>query len=275
MGKPRIGGEVMGFSSYSLLTTVSGRIKAVGPIRIGAGKGLSIVTSDLPVVKNSRNEPVIPGSSLKGFFRGNLRRILLMKTAKADEILKEVFGGTEEDDSASAILFHEIPMKEGRVAERKHIAINPETCGVKNLFDIECVLDGAIFEGKLFSARNLNPKAIALLKPVIDLTNLGIARIGGFKSRGYGEVSIEINEISLVFPGKSLEDLKKGFEVKNLVPKSFGSIEVRKLDGGISVGGLTFSPEIRDSSALFGVEMRFKGDEAIKFFDSMLKLVKL
>ncbi|MFN3384496.1 MAG: RAMP superfamily CRISPR-associated protein [Archaeoglobaceae archaeon] len=265
----------MGFSSYSLLATVSGKIKALGPMRIGAGRALSIVTSDLPVIKNSRNEPVIPGSSLKGFFRGHLRRILLVKTARADEILNEIFGGTEENDSASAILFHEIPMREGRVAERKHIAINPETGGVRNLFEVECVLDGAIFEGKLFSARNLNPKALALLKPVIDLTNLGIARIGGFKSRGYGEVSIGVNEISLIFPGKSLEDLKNGFEVMKLIPKDFPSIKVKSYDGGVGIEGAVFNPEIKENKTFFGIEMNFKGEEANKFLDSMLKLVKL
>ncbi len=265
----------MSFGSYSLLSTASGKIKTLGPMRIGAGKALSILTSDLPVVKNSRNEPVIPGSSLKGFFRGHLRRILLVKTKKADEILREVFGGTEENDNASAILFHEIPMKEGRVVERKHVAIKPETCGSRDPFKVECVLDGAVFEGKLFSTRNLNPKAIALLKPVIDLTNLGIARIGGFKSRGYGEVSIEVSEISLIFPGKSLEDLKKGFEIQNLIPKDFPSMKVKGYDGGVGIEGAVFNPEIKENKTFFGIEMNFKGAEATKFLDSMLKLVKL
>ncbi|MEM0203760.1 MAG: RAMP superfamily CRISPR-associated protein [Archaeoglobaceae archaeon] len=267
----------MSFGSYSLLATVSGKIRAVGPMRIGAGRALSIVTSDLPVIKNSRNEPVIPGSSLKGFFRGHLRRILLMKmdTKKADDILKEVFGGTEEEDNASAILFHEVPMKEGRLAERKHIAINPKTCGVQNLFDVECVLDGAIFEGKILSARNLNPRALGLLKPVMDLANFGVARLGGFKSRGYGEISIEVNEISLIFPGKSLEDLNAGFEVKNLIPRGFPSIKVKKSDGSVSVDGFALNPEIRENATFFGIEMKFRGSEALKFLDSMLKLVKL
>ncbi len=266
----------MGFNSYSLLATISGRIKTLGPMRIGAERAYGIVASDLPVIKNSRDRPVIPGSSLKGFFRGHLRKILLMKMGgKADEILKEIFGGAEDNDNASAILFHEISMKEGKLVARKHIAIDPETCSVRNLFDVECVTGGAIFEGKLFSARNLNPKALALLKPVVDLTNLGIARIGGFKSRGYGEVSIEINEISLVFPGKSLEDLNNGFEVQNLIPRSFELIKVKKSDMGVGIDDSTFNPEIRENLTFFGVEMRFKDDEAIKFLDSMLKLVKL
>ncbi|MEM4540824.1 MAG: RAMP superfamily CRISPR-associated protein, partial [Archaeoglobaceae archaeon] len=60
------------FSNYSLITTAVGKLKAVSPIRVGAGKEFSVVTSDLPVIKNSKGEPIIPGSSIKGFFRGNL-----------------------------------------------------------------------------------------------------------------------------------------------------------------------------------------------------------
>lgn len=267
----------MGFGSYSLLATVSGKIKAVGPMRIGAGKALSIVTSDLPIVKNSRNDPVVLGSSLKGFFRGHLRRILLMKMdpRRADKLLEEIFGGTGDNDNASAILFHEVSMKEGRLAERKHIKINPETGGVQNLFEVECVLDGAVFEGKLLSARNLNPKALGLLKTVMDLANLGLARLGGFKSRGYGEISFEISEISVIFPGRSLEDLKAGFEVRNLIPEGFGTIEVKASNGRISIEGSILKAEIQENTTFFGIEMKFKEYEATKFLDSMLKLVKL
>lgn len=267
------------FYSYSILTTISGQIKALSPMRIGAGKALSVITSDLPVIKNSKNEPIIPGSSLKGFFRGHLQKILMMrmKDEEAKKLITEIFGGSNEDDNASSVLFHELRMKEGRIAERKHIAIDPETGGARrgSLFEVECLLEGAVFEGKILSARNLNPKALALIKPVMDLANLGLARIGGFKSRGYGEIAIEIDEIVMTFPGKDLKDLEVGFEVRNLIPEKFGSIKVKKTNGGFSLDNLTFEAELKENDVFFGVELRLKKEKATEFLRSLLKTVKI
>lgn len=265
------------FSKYSIITTVSGKIRAMSPIRIGAGRDYSVIKSDLPVIKDTNENPVIPGSSLKGFFRGHLSKLLLtkMKEDEAEKLIIEIFGGTEENESASAIFFHEIPIKIGRITERKHIAINPETGGVRNLFEVECVLDGAVFEGRLFSGRNLHPKAFALIKPIIDLTNLGVARIGGFKSRGYGEIAIDIDEIRMIFPGKSIEDLNKGFEVDNLIPERFGSVKVKKSDEGVYIENNVFKAELKENIAFLGIEICFRDSEASRFLESMVKVVRL
>jgi len=267
------------FSSYSILISVFGMIRARSPVRIGAGESLSIMEPNLPVVKNSNGKPVIPGSSLKGFFRGQLQKILLMKMrnreVEVDRLLKEIFGGTEENDKASAIFFHEMEMQEGRIAERKHIAIDPEKGSVKNLFEVECVMDGAVFKGRILSARNLNPKALGLLKTVIDLSNLGLGRLGGFKSRGYGEVEIKVVEIRLIFPGKDMEDCKKGFEISNLVPENFGPIRVKTTDSELFIDSEKFRAEMGENRSFFGLEAKISGEEAIKFLNSMLKLVKL
>jgi len=262
------------FSKYSILISVSGTITAKSPMRIGAGKARGIM--DLPVIKNSQGIPVIPGSSLKGFFRGQLQKILLMmmQNRDVDDLLKEIFGGSEESDKASAVLFHEMKMIKGRMSERKHIAINPETCGVSNLFDVECVMDGTVFEGKILSARNLNPKALGLIKIVMDIAKLGFGRLGGFKSRGYGEVEIAVREIVLVFPGKDIKDLRDGFSVENLIPEKFGSIKVKASNSELSVDDKKFKAEIRENPYL-GVEVKIEKEEVAKFLDSMLKMVKL
>ncbi len=266
------------FSRYSILISLSGTITAKSPLRIGAGRTLSIMESDLPVVKNSQGIPVIPGSSLKGFFRGQLQKILLMKmkNSDVDDLLKEIFGGSGESDKSSAVLFHEMRMSKGGVSERKHIAINPETGGVSvsNLFEIECVMDGAVFEGKMLSARNLNPKVLGLIKVVIDITKLGFGRLGGFKSRGYGEVEIAVEEISFVFPGKDIKELRGGFSVENLIPEKFGSVKVRASDSELFVDEGKFKAEIRENPYL-GVEVKIGKEEVVKFMDSMLEMVRL
>jgi CRISPR-associated protein Csm3 len=265
------------FSSYSILISAFGTIRARSPVRIGAGKSLSIMESDLPVVKNSSGKPVIPGSSLKGFFREQLQKILLMKmqNREVDRLLKEIFGSAGKNDAASAIFFHEMEMHEGRIAERKHIAIDPEKGSVDKFFEVECVMDGAVFKGRILSARNLNPKALGLLKTVVDISNFGLGRLGGFKSRGYGEVEIKVDDIRLIFPGKEIEELKKGFEITNLVPENFGPIKVKGADSEIFINNENFRAEIVGNRSFFGLEARIGGEEAVRFLDSMLKLVKL
>jgi len=258
------------FESYRLIIYADGRIIAKSPMRIGAGRDVGAFTSDLPVVRNSKGNPVIPGSSLKGFFRGNLEKILSMKPGlNVDKLLKQIFGGKEKEDLASAIFFHELPMKEGKVGERKHIRINPETGAVANLFEVECVMDGAVFEGRIFTARNLNPMALALLKTVIDATNIGFTRLGGFKSRGYGEVEIKLENLKMIFPGKNLDELKRGFEVDGLLPAEMSKIYVKGNESKISINGKEFSSKVGFNSSFFGVEAEI--GEVNAFLKGMLE----
>ncbi len=51
-------------------------IELLEPLRVGAGRDPTSPI-DLPVLRDSRGRPVIPGSTLKGFFRSYLSRLLL------------------------------------------------------------------------------------------------------------------------------------------------------------------------------------------------------
>jgi CRISPR/Cas system CSM-associated protein Csm3 (group 7 of RAMP superfamily) len=51
-------------------------IELLEPLRVGAGKDQTSPI-DLPILRDSRGRPVIPGSTLKGFFRSYLSRLLL------------------------------------------------------------------------------------------------------------------------------------------------------------------------------------------------------
>jgi CRISPR-associated protein Csm3 len=51
-------------------------IELLEPLRVGAGKD-PVSPIDLPVLKDSEGRPVIPGSTIKGFFRSYLSRLLL------------------------------------------------------------------------------------------------------------------------------------------------------------------------------------------------------
>jgi CRISPR-associated protein Csm3 len=206
------------FGKYVLLSQMEAKIVTRTPLRVGIGREMSVVESDLPIMKNSENVPIIPGSSLKGFFRANSERIIanIIKREKAEQLIRKIFGSSEKKESGSAIFFYDLKAREPnyKIENRKHIKINPETGGVDNLFEVECVMDGALFEGLLATTRNLSPAFIGIVQPVIELASLGISRLGGFKSRGYGAVDININKLTLIIPGKSKEKLKEGVEIQ-------------------------------------------------------------
>jgi len=270
------------FKTYKLITKLSGTITTRSPMRIGAGRGLEVLESDLPIVKNARGLPVIPGSSLKGFFRGNLQRILYMKFdgEGVESLLNEIFGGKEKDENTSSILFHELKAEANKykIAERKHIAINPEKGSVRNLFDVECVMDGSMFSGCLLTARNLSPKGLALLKTVIDATNFGLAKLGGFKSRGYGSIEIRLDELRFILPGKNADELKEGLIIDGLIPnkeKSCLKLNSAKFraDGKVWIDDTEVKAQIHETPSFFGVEIVITEDEISKLFDGLLKVV--
>jgi len=264
------------FESYKLITKLSGKIITKSPMRIGAGRGLEVLESDLPIVKNARGSPVIPGSSLKGFFRGNLQRILYMKFDGngVESLLSEIFGGKEKDEHASTIFFHELEANEYTIAERKHIAIDPEKGSVSNLFDVECVMDGSTFSGCLLTARNLSPKGLALLKTVIDATNFGLAKLGGFKSRGYGNIEIRLDELRFILPGKSADELRDGLIIDGLIPnkEKLNSAKFRA-DSKMWIDDVEVEAQINEVPSFFGVEIVVREDEISKLFDELLKVV--
>jgi CRISPR-associated protein Csm3 len=262
------------FESYKLIAKLSGAITTKSPMRIGAGKGLEVLESDLPIVKNTKGFPVIPGSSLKGLFRGNLQRILYMKFGKnMESLLSEIFGGKEEGECASSVLFHEIVADSYKIAERKHIAIDPERGSARRggLFDVECVMDGSTFRGCFLTARNLSPKALALFKTVIDATNLGLIKLGGFKSRGYGSIEIRLDELRFIFPGI---DGSGEFTINGLIPNKEELKSAKfSLDGKFSIDDVEVEAEISEAPSFFGTEVIIMGGEISKLFDGLLKVI--
>jgi CRISPR-associated protein Csm3 len=176
------------------------------PLRIGAGKGLMIDEPDLPVIRGGNGEPIIPASSLKGVFRSSLVRLLRV----AEENLTLIFGGEVSQPSknerfsiASPIVFCDlVPSGKVKTFERYHIRINPVTGGVSNLFEVEYVPEGVIFEGRIIT-RNF-PLTIfsGILNVMCILFNDDIVRIGGFKSRGYGSIEVKYTEPKVQLPQK-------------------------------------------------------------------------
>ena len=57
------------FDKFQSRLNLTGKIKTLTAIRIGAGRSTAVIGSDLPVVRDAAGAPYIPGSSFKGVLR--------------------------------------------------------------------------------------------------------------------------------------------------------------------------------------------------------------
>ncbi len=200
------------------------------PLRIGTTKGKSLTSPiDLTVSKiniDNKELPYIAGSSLKGVFRSAAENILKsyniytcnkgdeskdltnelnnkIKSNDIDEIKKildnyciccKIFGS---GSYASHIIFSDAyPCNNFTFGIKTGIAINRRSGSVKRnaLYEVEYVNPGVSFEGEIIM-KNTPNYAIGLVAKVIDFINLGIIKIGGFKSKGFGEIECNIKSI--------------------------------------------------------------------------------
>jgi CRISPR-associated RAMP protein (TIGR02581 family) len=66
----------MTFERFPGRFALEGRLRAVTALHVGAGRALSPVATDRPVVRDALDQPFIPGSSLKGLLRGEVERLV-------------------------------------------------------------------------------------------------------------------------------------------------------------------------------------------------------
>lgn len=64
------------FASLRNQLELRGVLTAVTPLRIGGGRSIEPVGTDLPVVRDALGQPYVPGSSFKGALRGETERLL-------------------------------------------------------------------------------------------------------------------------------------------------------------------------------------------------------
>jgi CRISPR-associated RAMP protein (TIGR02581 family) len=255
-------------------------IRAESPLRIGAGRNVAKLSPvDLPVLLiriGEKDLPYIPGSSLKGVFRTaseflarsyglnvclmgegcknsyNEELQEIMKTGNVERIREilskyclvcKIYGSAT---FRSHINFEDAYPSEGCIPSRSvktGIAIDRKSGAVKTgaLYQVEFVDPGAIFN-QTTSFINVPNYGIGLFSEIIENVNSGFIKVGGFKSRGFGKVSMK---------PKKLE----GFVILNGEYKSVESIEsLPPVDNDDEVVEI----ESLDENALMSLMERFK-----------------
>jgi len=189
------------FTNYNNFIKVLYKITTKSPFLIKSSETeLSPSTKDSRMLKNAKNVPVIPGSTMKGFFRGNLERISHILNISD---FGRLFGNNNE---GSCIYFSELEpddLKTIKYESRSQIAIDRKTLSTKSgaLLFLECLSSDVVFKGSIL-LRNAGLKALAYIYFIILMANEEMIRLGFNKSRGYGIIeikptSIEFNCIDL------------------------------------------------------------------------------
>lgn len=216
----------MNFEKLARLTDIEIVFTARSSLAIHAGKETAFEATESPVITVG-NQPVIPGSSLKGALRSTLEAMLAQegvevcvpdaaipnverdKEAYARRIGRitacrverpcpvcQIFGTTagRQGLSGRALFLDAKPLGELKTTERTHVAITRDTrsqAGGK-LMSSEVVDAGAKFAGTI---RLINPEAWHIGAVLRALETVQLLGIGSKKTAGYGELDIRVNEI--------------------------------------------------------------------------------
>jgi len=194
---------------------IEGTIEVITGMHIGGSDAFSAIGAvDKPVIKDGRTqEPIIPGSSLKGKLRTLLARsisqdIILPEPNKDDYDIRRLFGSSEvkkgeEKLMHARLIFSDCYLKNkdelirsGGMTEVKFENSINRTTAVANPRQIERVVRGAKFGMRIVydvhdSAELLDD--MKYLKKAFDLLEMDY--LGGHGTRGSGRV--KINDLTL------------------------------------------------------------------------------
>jgi len=199
-----------------------GEIEALTPLHVGSGKAEAeeIAAADLPIMRDPRGTPYIPGSSMKGKTRAEAERIarsLNMRVcnppaiedmcgskARSEDdlcIVCKVFGTASMRGGvsrASKVKFRDAypTTKVEAPLVRTGIALNRSTGSVKAgaLYSIEAIPAGTRFHLEIVT-ENMTPDESKLLKAA--LRSIQDGSLGGHTSRGMGKITLSINKATV------------------------------------------------------------------------------
>lgn len=196
---------------------ITGIVEAVTGIHIGGNDQFSAIGAvDAPVIRDILSDnPIIPGSSLKGKLRSLLAKQYngrMVKDCNEDDVrIKRLFGSSRKDKDgrihASRLIFSDLMLDNAK--ELKEIGVSVTEVKFENTINrltaianprqIERAIRGTRY--KLNLIYNLENEAefeedIKILKDGMRL--LEYDYIGGHGSRGYGKIRFEELEVKCV-----------------------------------------------------------------------------
>lgn len=183
---------------------ITGTIELITGMHIGGNSGFSAIGAvDSPIIKDVRtNNPMIPGSSLKGKMRSLLAKKYneaVVEPDNDDERIINLFGSARKDHIVpSRVLFSDMILENWEDLKKQGVSSRTEvkfensikrTTAVANPRQIERAIRGSKFPlDIIYEVKEIEniKKDMTLLKEGFEL--LQYDYIGGSGSRGYGKV---------------------------------------------------------------------------------------
>ncbi|AFY33112.1 CRISPR-associated RAMP protein Csx7 [Calothrix sp. PCC 7507] len=221
------------FDIFKNRLEITGKLSTVTALRISAGRSTEPIGADLPVIKDSLEQPLIPGSSFKGALRSRLESFLRgidislagnpasFTSPTRNQIIKKL----KEDYQDDAILTDKILNQTdlisrlfgspwiaskfqvrdltvdvdtwfGQYQERDGVAIDrdTETAAEGKLYNFQVVPSGTNFHLKIV-VENAENWELGLLMIGLHQFESEQIPLGGGRSRGLGVVSLKIDQI--------------------------------------------------------------------------------
>ena len=152
--------------------------------------------------QDGKAQAVIPGATLKGWFRAQSRRILLTLTQgqdqqKVDDLLSQLFGSTEHGSSLLSFNDALVQLSQNETHSQMFNAVDRFTGGVKDsaLFSAEALwTDQAINSGLRFKDHLLKGWMRMLLLYVWNDAKDGDLVLGWGKGKGYGRLMLTTSD---------------------------------------------------------------------------------
>jgi CRISPR-associated RAMP protein (TIGR02581 family) len=222
------------FDTFKNRLEITGVLTTKTALRISAGRSSEPIGSDLPVIKDSLGNPLIPGSSFKGAMRSRLESFLrginpdlaanpaieeewsitsqemkqLKDTYDDDQLLTEKI--IKQTDLTSLIfgspwIASKFQVRDltvirdtwfGQYQERDGVAIDrdTETAADGKLYDFQVVPAATQFEFKAV-VENAEPWELGLLMIGLHQFETEQIPLGGGRSRGLGVVKLDIDKM--------------------------------------------------------------------------------
>jgi CRISPR-associated RAMP protein (TIGR02581 family) len=227
------------FDRFQRRVSLQATLRCETALRIGAGKSLDTMTSDLPVLRDARGRPIIPGASIKGVVRSQVEALLRATGARVCDPLSDgaclykprpalksrspaseqaadwrayveqhvcdacrIFGGP---GLASHVIFSDaLPTDDMPIVERRDgVSIDRDLARAagKRKFDFEVVAAGSTFRLHV-ALQDLEEHWEGAVMEGLAWLDEGFSRLGGFKSRGLGRVSLRDGRVSILSGGQ-------------------------------------------------------------------------
>ena len=211
---------------------ISGIVEAVTGIHIGGNDQFSAIGAiDSPVIRDKMSDnPIIPGSSLKGKLRSLLARQYntgMVKDCNEDDVrIKRLFGSSKKDEKgrihASRLIFSDLMLDNAK--ELKEIGVSVTEVKFENTINrltaianprqIERAIRGTRYKLNIIYNLENEVEFEEDMKSLKDgMRLLEYDYIGGHGSRGYGKIRFEELEIKCVTGQIADDKLEKAVKI--------------------------------------------------------------